>query len=1203
MQPSTISMRTFLIALICFVVALLAVSGCGGGGDSSVPAGPAAPAPATLSPGGGSITSADGKVTVSVGENALQAPVVVSIAPAEPDAETAADPSLVPGTTYVYSGPDIQVPEQVLIEIESPAAVTASASGKAAAAAASANVKAMAFPPNYSPPPTCLVNAPSVLNGSQTAQNILVTSGPNSQAQCPQAPTPGCIVVWNPNPDVFVCAPSQDVILAPAVAASCPPGYAEVTSEADYQELASANGYARVCELQTFATPPVLKGPRDTFIANCQPRGSKFVCALPRLPNGVYSVMWDKEAPPKPLFNAHSTSDGTFVYKDELATAAVFEARVIASDPHGIGSAEILEVFDTPASNIVLGKLRVERIWQAPASAFSGTVKNWDSQIVQIPFDNSAPAKRRFKARVFDKAGNSRLSENTVALDFFVSKVVIESFTASPSSVQFPGGPVTLSWTMKGAQAASIDNGVGAVPGTPGANPIEAFGGSVVVNVTGTTTFTLTATHPLRTTKTASVTVTLGADATPPSVSLAASPQTVVAPGSTTLTATASDNAGVAKVEFYRGATLIGTDLSAPFTQVANFVPADIGNVAFTAKAYDAANNSTTSAVLNVTVVADSTPPTVNLTANPATVLAPGSTTLQATASDNIGVTKVEFYRGATLIATDTAAPFQTQVDFTLADLGTANFTAKAFDAQNNNATSAVVNVLVTTPSAGDTYASPTGVDLNNTTCAQATPCLTIAKAAQLAQANKTVWLMNGSYTAATQPTPISIPAGLTLRALTPGLAGVGQQIVLQGSATVVGVVLRRNGFGDFGSIAADAGAVTLDGVKATGSAVGNSGSPAVLVLSGTVHVTMTPGNVTDYADQLAPAGQGVAIYGALAGSARLTINGGTFGGAALGGADPLNGAFNRGAFNLIGSSRLDLNNVVLNVDSSGVFMYGDATQLFMTGSVLHANANTGGGYGVYAAKGTPQITLVNSAISGFDYSYNRSSVGIYVGTFAQPGVAATMSATNSSVTANNVGIFVTEIGSSPSSLALTGTSLTIASNTHGGIACRDACNVDITGGEISENATNDATQNGSTFHGGVWMGMATKTYQLKLRNMLIVDNRSTAGSNANSSDNSGVTMAGSATSTFDLGTAASPGQNLIQGNTSSAQTSGLNVAVAAGVTVSAVGNTFAPNTQQADAQGKYKLGTAPCGASSCNLTTGAGANYRVTSGTLRLAQ
>ena len=136
-------------------------------------------------------------------------------------------------------------------------------------------------------------------------------------------------------------------------------------------------------------------------------------------------------------------------------------------------------------------------------------------------------------------------------------------------------------------------------------------------------------------------------------------------------------------------------------------------------------------------------------------------------------------------------------------------------------------------------------------------------------------------------------------------------------------------------------------------------------------------------------------------------------------------------------------------------------------------------------------------------------------------------------------------------------------------------------------------------------MGLATKTYQLKLRNMLVVDNKSTIGSNAASSDNSGVTMAGNSASSFDLGTAASPGTNLIQGNTSSAQTSGLNVNVAPGVTVRAVGNTFAPGVQGANAQGKYQLGTAPCGSTGCDLTNSAGngANFRITSGTLRLSE
>jgi hypothetical protein len=294
---------------------------------------------------------------------------------------------------------------------------------------------------------------------------------------------------------------------------------------------------------------------------------------------------------------------------------------------------------------------------------------------------------------------------------------------------------------------------------------------------------------------------------------------------------------------------------------------------------------------------------------------------------------------------------------------------------------------------------------------------------------------------------------------------------------------------------------------------------------------------------------------------------------------------------------------VVLNVESSGIFLFGDATQVQLNASVLNAAANIGPGYGIHAAGGTPQITLVNSTISGFDNANSRASTGIAVGAFAQPGVQATVALTDSAVGGNNQGLFVNDGGSSPSSLVLTGSSALVKGNTHGGIVCRDACNVDLAGGAVSENATSNPAANSSTFHGGVWMGLASRTHQLKLRNVLVVDNRSTAGSNADSSANSGVTMAGNAASSFDLGTAASPGHNVFQGNTSSAQTSGLNVAVAAGVIVRAHGNTFAPNVQGADAQGRYLLGSAPCGATGCDLTSGAGASYRVTSGTLRLAE
>ena len=68
-------------------VLVMALAGCGGGSNDAAP--PAAGQ--TLGPAAGSVTSSDGKVTVTVGDNALQAATAIAIAPAEPDAATAAD--------------------------------------------------------------------------------------------------------------------------------------------------------------------------------------------------------------------------------------------------------------------------------------------------------------------------------------------------------------------------------------------------------------------------------------------------------------------------------------------------------------------------------------------------------------------------------------------------------------------------------------------------------------------------------------------------------------------------------------------------------------------------------------------------------------------------------------------------------------------------------------------------------------------------------------------------------------------------------------------------------------------------------------------------------------------------------------------------------------------------------------------------------
>ncbi|MBZ9713579.1 glycosyl hydrolase family 18 protein [Deinococcus multiflagellatus] len=97
----------------------------------------------------------------------------------------------------------------------------------------------------------------------------------------------------------------------------------------------------------------------------------------------------------------------------------------------------------------------------------------------------------------------------------------------------------------------------------------------------------------------------------------------------------------------------------------------------------------------------DTTAPTVSLTASPSTVTSAGAVNLSASATDNVGVTKVEFYQGSTLLSTDTSAPYTASESVSSANNGTRTYTAKAFDAAGNTksaSASVTVNIAGTTP-------------------------------------------------------------------------------------------------------------------------------------------------------------------------------------------------------------------------------------------------------------------------------------------------------------------------------------------------------------------------------------------------------------------------------------------------------------------------------------------------------------------------
>jgi RHS repeat-associated protein len=223
------------------------------------------------------------------------------------------------------------------------------------------------------------------------------------------------------------------------------------------------------------------------------------------------------------------------------------------------------------------------------------------------------------------------------------------------------------------------------------------------------------------------------------------------APANITVNATAADSDGtIAQVEFFDGATLVGTVTAAPYSVTINtaaggshiltaratdnrgtattsaavtIAPYSVAltNVAlgahsYTASATDNLGIVTTSAAINVLVNA---PPSASITspASGAPFTAPATIALTASAADADGtIAKVDFYQGTTLLGTSTSAPYG--FAWTNVPGGSYSLTAVATDDRGGTSTSAAVavtvnappSVSITAPANGALFAAPAEV-------------------------------------------------------------------------------------------------------------------------------------------------------------------------------------------------------------------------------------------------------------------------------------------------------------------------------------------------------------------------------------------------------------------------------------------------------------------------------------------------------------
>lgn len=185
------------------------------------------------------------------------------------------------------------------------------------------------------------------------------------------------------------------------------------------------------------------------------------------------------------------------------------------------------------------------------------------------------------------------------------------------------------------------------------------------------------------------------ADTTPPVIS-AVSATTILSSGATIIWTT--NEAADSQVEYglttaYGSTTPLAVSLLTAHSVVLSGL-LDSTLYHYRVRSKDVAGNLAISSDFTF-ITLDATPPSVSINAPANGTTVSGAVTITATASDNIGVTKVQFRVDNTLLATDTAAPYSAAWDTSTVTNGPHTLTAIAWDQANNSKTSVGISVTV----------------------------------------------------------------------------------------------------------------------------------------------------------------------------------------------------------------------------------------------------------------------------------------------------------------------------------------------------------------------------------------------------------------------------------------------------------------------------------------------------------------------------
>jgi len=182
-----------------------------------------------------------------------------------------------------------------------------------------------------------------------------------------------------------------------------------------------------------------------------------------------------------------------------------------------------------------------------------------------------------------------------------------------------------------------------------------------------------------------------------PTVSITAPASGATVSGVIGVSAPAKGVAGVAGVQFTLDGSYLGAEaLAPPYAISWNTALSSNGTHALGAVARDAQGNMGVAPSVSVTVLNDTAPPSVSITAPVSGATVAGTITVAASATDDVRVAAVQFkLDGANLGAEVTTAPYAISWNTASVPNGVHTLTAVAHDAAGNTSTSSAVTVRV----------------------------------------------------------------------------------------------------------------------------------------------------------------------------------------------------------------------------------------------------------------------------------------------------------------------------------------------------------------------------------------------------------------------------------------------------------------------------------------------------------------------------